>query len=177
MVDARSLKVTKRIPLSGRPNNLAVGKDGRWVYVGIREEPGAVDIVDTTAFTKAKTIPVKGGIHNVYVTPDGKFAVAGSISGKLINVISTASHELSWTMPMDAGIRPMEFTANPDGSTKDLIVQLSDFHGFAVIDFAARKEIRRIALPDPPGMHEETQGLQGSPSTASPSRPTVSCSG
>ena len=94
VVDARSLKVTKRVPLSGRPNNLAVGKDGRWVYVGIREEPGAVDIIDTAAFTKAKTIPVKGGIHNVYVTPDGKFAVAGSISGKLINVIDTITNEL-----------------------------------------------------------------------------------
>ncbi len=163
VVDARSLKVTNRVPLSGRPNNLAVGKDGRWVYVGIRQEPGAVDIIDTAAFAKAKTIPVQGGIHNVYVTPDGRFAVAGSISGKLINVIDTKTHELSWTMPMDAGIRPMEFTANADGSTRHLIVQLSDYHGFAVIDFAARKEVRRIALPDPPNMHAETEGLQGAP--------------
>ena len=163
VVDARSFQVTNRVPLTGRPNNLAVGKDGRWVYVGIREEPGAVDLIDTAAFTRTKTIPVKGGIHNVYVTPDGRFAVAGSISGKLINVISTATHELDWTMPMDAGIRPMEFAVNADGSTKHLITQLSEFHGFAVIDFATRKEIRRVAMPDPPGMHAETNGLQGAP--------------
>src|SRR5919106_111342 len=37
VVDARTLKVTNRIPLSGRPNNMAVGRDGRKVYVGIIE--------------------------------------------------------------------------------------------------------------------------------------------
>src|ERR1044071_2491797 len=32
-VDAKTLKVTKRVPLSGHPNNVAVGRDGRRVYV------------------------------------------------------------------------------------------------------------------------------------------------
>jgi len=36
--------------------------------------------------------------------------------------------------------------------------------GFAVVDFAARKEIQRITLPDVPGQEREKQGLQGSPS-------------
>src|SRR5436190_17729636 len=31
VVDTKSLKVTRNIPLSGRPNNLAVGKDGKRV--------------------------------------------------------------------------------------------------------------------------------------------------
>ncbi len=158
VVDSRTLKVTNRVPLSGRPNNVAVGNDGRWIYVGIRQEPGAVDIIDAVALSKPKTIPTKGGIHNVYVTPDGKWAVAGSISGALINVIDTKTNELAWTLPMDAGVRPMAFTA------KDMIVQLSEFHGFAVIDFVTRKEIRRVTLPDPPEMHKETTGIQGSPS-------------
>jgi YVTN family beta-propeller protein len=57
----------------------------------------------------------------------------------------------------------MAFTRNPDGSTREIIVQLSDFHGFAVVDFAARKEIRRVTLPDPKGQERETQGIQGAP--------------
>jgi len=32
----------------------------------------------------------------------------------------------------------------PDGSTKFLFVQLTDFNGFAVIDFASHEEIKRI---------------------------------
>jgi YVTN family beta-propeller protein len=111
-----------------------------------------------------KSIPVKGEIHNVYVTPDGKHTVAGSIAASTISVIDTSTDTLAWTLTLDAGIRPMAFTRNPDGSTKEIIVQLSDFHGFALVDFATRKEIRRITLPDPPGHHKETQGLQGSPS-------------
>jgi YVTN family beta-propeller protein len=164
VVDAKTLKVVKRIPLSGRPNNVDVSKDGARVYVGIVQAPGAVDVIDVASMTNIKSIAVKGPIHNVYLTPDGKFAVAGSIPGKTINVIDTASNTLAWTLEMSAGIRPMAFTRNADGSTKEIVVQLSDFHGFALVDFAARKEIRRITLPDPPGVHKETEGLQGSPS-------------
>lgn len=163
-VDARTLKVTRRIPLSGRPNNVDVSKDGRFVYVAIRQAPGGVDLIDANSLTKVKTIPTKGDIHNVYVTPDGRFAVAGSIGAKTINVIDASTNALAWTLTLDAGIRPMAFTRNADGSTKEIIVQLSDFHGFVVVDFAQRKEIRRVTLPDPPGQEKETQGLQGSPS-------------
>lgn len=163
VVDAKSLKVTKRIKLSGRPNNLAVSNDGARVYVGIAQAPGAVDVIDAAALTKTKSIPVKGAIHNVYVTPDGRYAVAGSIPGASINVIDTATNAVAWTMTMKAGIRPMAFTRNPDGSTKDLIVQLSNYHGFVVIDFAAHEERRRVSQPEPPGQEKETQGIQGAP--------------
>src|SRR5262244_2594142 len=87
VVDAKTLKVVKRIPLSGHPNNLAVGRDGRRVYVGIIQEPGGVDVIDTATLKNVKTVPTKGTIHNAYVTPDGKHVVAGSIAGKTINVI------------------------------------------------------------------------------------------
>ena len=164
VVDAKTLKVFRRIPLSGRPNNVDVSKDGAQVYVAIREAPGAVDVIDTASLANVKTIPTKGDIHNVYVTPDGKYAVAGSIPERTINVIDTSTNTLAWTLTLSAGIRPMAFTTNPDGSTKEIIVQLSDFHGIALVDFAARKETRRITHPDPAGQHKETEGLQGSPS-------------
>jgi YVTN family beta-propeller protein len=163
VVDAKTLKVVKRIPLSGRPNNLAVSKDGKQVYVAIVEAPGAVDVIDAVAGSNIKSIKTKGGIHNVYVTPDGKFAVAGSIPAKTVNVIDTATNTLAWTSTLSAGIRPMVFTTNPDGSTKQIILQLSDYHGIAVVDFASHEEVKRIPLPDPPGQEKETQGIQGSP--------------
>src|SRR5204863_288700 len=71
---------------------------------------------------------------------------------------------LAWTLKLSAGIRPMAFTTNSDGSTKEIILQLSDFHGVAVVDFAMKREVKRIPLPDPPGQAKETQGIQGSPS-------------
>src|SRR5262249_29151668 len=147
----------------GRPNNVDVSKDGSQVYVGIAEGTGAVDVIDTASLNNVKSIPVKGAIHNVYVTPDGKYVVAGSIPGHTINVIETGSNQVAWTLKLSAGIRPMTFTRNADGSTKEIIVQLSDFHGFAVVDFASRTETRRVSLPDPAGQEKETQGIQGAP--------------
>ena len=109
-VDAKTLKVTKKVTLSGHPNNLAVGRDGRRVYIGIREpEPGGVDVVDTASFKMVKTIPTQGAIHNAYVTPDGKYVVAGSISGETINVIDAQTEKTAWTLKMDLGVRPMTF--------------------------------------------------------------------
>jgi YVTN family beta-propeller protein len=159
VVDGKTLKVTNRIPLSGHPNNIAVGRDGRRVYVGIIQAPGGVDVIDTIALKNVKTVPTKGTIHNAYVTPDGKYVVAGSIQGKTINVIDAKTEEPAWTVEMDLGIRPMAFAANADGSTKWIFAQLTDFNGFAVVDFATHKEVNRIKNPDlPPGKAPVTAG-------------------
>ena len=163
VIDPVALTVTSRVKLSGRPNNLAVSLDGRKVYVGIAEAPGAVDVIDTVALKNVKTIPVKGAIHNVYVTPDGKYAVAGSIAQKAISIVDTATDAVVRTIDESSGIRPMAFTTNRDGSTKDIIVQLSDFHGFAVVDFATGKETARVEHPAIAGEHPHTDGLQGAP--------------
>src|SRR6187431_3384820 len=101
IVDAKTLKVIKHVPLSGHPNNMAVGGDGKRVYVGIIQTPGGVDVIDTASMTRVKTVPTKGTIHNAYVTPDGKYVVAGSIVGKSVNVIDTATEAPAWTLDMD----------------------------------------------------------------------------
>jgi YVTN family beta-propeller protein len=164
VVDGKTLQVTKKIPLTGRPNNISISKDGRRVYVGIVSAPGAVDVIDTTSLERVKSIPTKGGIHNVYVTPDGKHVVAGSIAGRLMTVIDQATEEPAWTL-FEEGVRPMAFETNPDGSTKRIFVQLSNVHGFAIVDFAARKEVGRIELPnDIPADKVDKGPFNGSPS-------------
>jgi YVTN family beta-propeller protein len=163
VADSKTLQVIKRIPLSAHPNNISISRDGRRVYVGIIEAPGGVDVVDTASGKMVKTIQTKGSIHNTYVTPDGKYVVAGSIAGKSINVIDTKTEEPAWTLEMDLGVRPMTFAANPDGSTKWIFAQLTGFNGFAVVDFATRKEIKRIKNPDlPPGRKEVPEGADPS---------------
>ena len=163
IVDGKTLKVIKRVHLSGRPNNVAVTNDGKKVYVGIAQAPGALDVIDTVTMENVKTVPVEGSIHNVYVTPDGKFAVAGSIPKSTISIVDTATDKMVRTIPMSAGIRPMTFDKNPDGSTRNIYVQLSNFHGFAVVDFKTGKETQRIEHPPIPGEHAHTDGLQGAP--------------
>jgi YVTN family beta-propeller protein len=164
VVDGRTLKVVTQIPLSDRPNNLAISRDGRKVYVAIIAAPGAVDVIDATTLKLAKTIPTKGGIHNTFVTPDGKFAIAGSIAGRNLTVIDTATDEPVWTLAFDNGVRPVGFDTNADGSTRRMFVQISNFHGFYVVDFATRREVQRITLPELPKEQQNWDTLQGSPS-------------
>jgi YVTN family beta-propeller protein len=163
VADAKTLTVTKHIPLTNHPNNVAVSKDGKRVYVAIVAGAGAVDVIDTTTLTRVKSIRTEGGIHNTYVTPDGKFVVAGSIPGKKINVIDQKTEEIVWTMPTADGVRPMAFETNPDGSTKRIFVQLSNFNGFLTVNFATHKVVDTIKLPELPAAEKVTEGLQGSP--------------
>src|SRR5918995_1953952 len=164
VVDGKSLQVTKKIPLTGRPNNISISKDGRRVYVGIVSAPGAVDVIDTASLEKVKSIPTKGGIHNVYVTPDGRHVVAGSIAGRLMTVIDQKSEEPIWTL-FEEGVRPIAFETNADGSTKRAFVQISELHGFAVVDWAARKEVARIELPNDVPAEKQNKGtFNGAPS-------------
>ena len=164
VVDAKTLQVTRNIPLSGRPNNIAISKDGRRVYVSIAVAPGAVDVIDATSLEKIKSIPVKGAVHNTYVTPDGKHIIAGSIAGKVLTVIDSKTEEPVWSLAFDGGVRPIAFEKNADGSTKRMYVQVSDLHGFAVVDFATHKEVDRIHLPEVAGKAKNSEGVQGSPS-------------
>jgi YVTN family beta-propeller protein len=164
VVDARTLKVIKQIPMTGRPNNIAIGKDGRRVYAAVAQAPGAVDVIDTASLVRVKSIPVQGAVHNTYVTPDGRFVVAGSIAGRSLTVIDAKTDEVAWVLPFEEGVRPIAFETGPDGSTTRAFVQLTNFHGFLVIDWTARKEVARIRLPEIPIEQRHLDTLQGSPS-------------
>src|SRR5262245_58911504 len=156
-------KLTHQVPLSDRPNNIAVAKDGR-IVVGIARGKGALDIIDPMELRIRKSVPVNGRLHNVYVTPDSKFVITGSLCTGIISVIDLASEALAWEIDIGKGIRPMTIETNPDGSTKRLFVQLSDLNGFAVVDFAARKEVARITLPQTAATFETVAGRATAPS-------------
>jgi len=145
--DRKSGRLMKKVALSNHPNNIAVTKDGGRIVVGIARDPGALDVVDAASLTVTKSIPVHGRLHNVYVTPDGKYVITGSIRTGIITVIDLATEQPVWELKLDKGIRPMAIEAGPDGATRRIFVQLSDFNGFAVVDFAKREEVARIELP------------------------------
>ena len=164
VVDRKTGQILNKIPLSGGPNNLAVAKDGAFVYVGIRWGKGAIDVIDTSSLKLIKTIPVHGSVHNVFLTPDGKYAVSGSLEDKIVTVIDLKTNEPVWELKMDAGVRPMAFEKNPDGSTSRIFVQLSGLNGFTVIDFAKHAVVAKINFPGQPGGHGVIEGRMNTPS-------------
>ena len=164
VVDRPSGAILEKVTLSGRPNNIAITKDGSRVLVGIRNQPGSLDVIDTVSLRREKSIPVDGSVHNVYVTPDGKFAVSGSLENKCATVVDLDRDRAVWEIKFENGVRPMAFETNADGSTARIFVQLSGFHGFAVVDFREHREVTRIKLPDEPGGFGAAEGRLPTPS-------------
>lgn len=162
VVPMSTLTVSAKIPLSDRPNNVAITPDGRKVYVAIAGAPW-VDIVDTREQRRTGRIAMLSGVHNVYVTPDGRNAVAGMIGARTMTVIDTQTDQPVWSLHFDGGVRPIAFEKNPDGSTKRAFVQISDYHGFYVVDWATRSIVERIQLPELPFSQVSNDALQASP--------------
>ncbi len=177
VVDAKTLQVIKRIPLSGVANLIDLTPDGRWLYVAIAQEyddlsafpqikaqpNGGVDVIDTASLERVKTIPLKGGIHDLNVTPDGKYVIAGSSRGakppaNMMDVIDTKSNEVAWSLLMNPAPSPMAITKNPDGSTKTIYGQLGGLNGFAVVDFATQTKTAEIKLPELPADKQNRSG-------------------
>jgi YVTN family beta-propeller protein len=157
VIDGETFERIAEIPLSARPNNISIGRDGRYIYVGIMDGEGGIDIIDTTTLENARHIDTGSRVHNTYVTPDGRYFVAGTFGGERnLMVYDAETDELAWSLfeprndsPLE-GVRPIAFQTRSDGSTDRLFVQISDFHGFVVVDFDTGTELRRIELPDVP---------------------------
>jgi YVTN family beta-propeller protein len=163
IVDVKTLRIIRKIPLTSHPNNVAIRKDGRRLYVAIQAPDGGVDVIDTVAQERVKFIRVLRGVHNTFITPDSRYVVAGSTGGSVATVIDTETEQPAWSIHFEGGVRPLCFETNPDGSTRRMFVQLSNLHGFAIVDWERRKEVGRITLPDVPPAERNSDGIQGAP--------------
>ncbi len=177
VIDGKTLRVTKKIPLSGNPNLIDITPDGKTIYVAIAlswndlsqfpqiraSASGGVDVIDTGSLQRIKTISIKSGVHDLNVTPDGKYVIVGNARGakppaNVMTVVDTGTNEIAWTMPMTPAPSPMAISKNPDGSTKWVFAQNGRDNGFQVVDFATRKIISTIKLPDITGQDKNPFG-------------------
>src|SRR5215467_8781189 len=149
--DQKSGTLIKKVALSGHPNNIAVAKDGR-IVVAIARDPGGLDIIDPVKLERKVTVLTRGRLHNTYVTPDGTYAIMGSTRTSVFSVVDLAKEELAWDLNIGKGVRPMTMDVNPDGSTRNVYIQTSDLNGFVVLDFAARKVVKTVELPNDGGV-------------------------
>jgi YVTN family beta-propeller protein len=156
VMDRKSGKYLKKVPLSGWANDAMVTNDGKLILVCIRNtgteavDAGALDIIDAKSLEKIKSIPAKRGLHDVSVTGDGKFAAAGSPGGGFFVVFDLQKMEIAWEYDYDQGVLPIIIESNPDGSGHRIFAQLNRTNGFSVVDFATHKEVARIVNPDEP---------------------------
>jgi YVTN family beta-propeller protein len=149
------------VKLDGHPYHIAIDKEGKRLFISLGS-PNAIEVVDATSLEKVTSVPIQGAVHYAYLTPDGRYIVAASVGGGTLTVVDAQTFEIKWMMK-PGGVRPIAFDTNADGSTRRMYVQVSDFHGFVVIDFATHQELTRITLPDIPGKMKNLDGIQAAP--------------
>jgi YVTN family beta-propeller protein len=145
--DTKTGSIVGKVALSGHPNNIAVSKNGKYVFAGIAQAPGAVDVIEAATMKNIHKIPVKGAVHNVHVTPDGKALIIGSVAGSMITVADPETFAPLWEHKFAAGVRPLAMGTKADGGTDRLYVQLSGLNGFVVLDWTTHEEVARIEHP------------------------------
>jgi YVTN family beta-propeller protein len=150
VVDRKTGKQIKKVPLSGYANDMRVTKDGKRVLICIHEIPGSLDIIDTTSLEKVKSIPTKMGLHDIVLTADGKYAITDQVEGKTLTVFDLQNDKIAWEVPFERGVQPVAVESNPDGSGRRIFLQLRGLYAFVVVDFATHREVARIKMPDEP---------------------------
>jgi len=92
VIDPITLRIYKRIKLTGHPNNITITPDGKKVYAGIAAAPGAVDVIDTATLTNVKSVPVTGALFSGG-TCSVCAAEAGAMSKREAITMPTASDD------------------------------------------------------------------------------------
>src|SRR5215472_5355899 len=119
VMDRKSGKIVKKVPLSGWANEAQTTKDGKLILVCIRntgtkaEDVGALDIIDATTLEKVKSIPVRRGLHDLAVTADGKYAAAGAPGRRFLVVFDLQKLEAAWEVQYNSGVHPIALANNP----------------------------------------------------------------
>lgn len=141
IVDTATDKVIGTVQLQGKPNQIAVTSDGKYVAVPIRDGE-SVDIVDVAQQKIVKILPLKEP-HNALNTGSNRYLYVSSMGGNAVNVIDLEKMEYSDVIPV--GGRPRPFVIAPDGNT--MYVAQANLHGFVIVNMRGKKVEQRVEMP------------------------------
>ena len=132
LIDPVSDTIVAEIPDAEVIHGAAAAPDGTRLYLS-NESTATLDIVDAKTLRITKKIPLTGQPNNV--------AIRNQPRGSVATVIDTQTELPRWSIHFEGGVRPICFETNPDGSTKRMFVQVTNLHGFAVVEWDKRKEV------------------------------------
>ena len=119
IIDVRTMKLAKTIPVDIAPEHLAFSPDGRWYYQG-NPDGDSISVIDMASLTKVKTISGFVEPLNVTFTPDGSKAYIGNYGAHWVGVIDVARHEL---------LKKIQIAGVPGVSKLDPAKYLSEING------------------------------------------------
>ncbi|MBW7453416.1 beta-propeller fold lactonase family protein, partial [Paenibacillus sepulcri] len=159
IVDARTRKLEKEIPVGKEPRELALSPDGETLYVTCRYA-NSVEWID---MDKGKVLgSLKTGIepYGIVSSPDGSRLYVTNYRSGTISVVDAAKRTIIKQLP--AGDNPRALALSGDGSKLHVAEYLSaKTHVFDTSSMAEQADIRLGASPD----KKDRKKSQGTPNT------------
>jgi YVTN family beta-propeller protein len=146
VLDARSNKVMKTIPIATGPHGMVVTPDGRWVYAS-SDGDSVVSVIDTSTDQVASTIDVGSTPHGLAITPDGSRVLVAGFGSDQVEAIDTATNRVVWQVSV---AQPHNIGITPDGKTAYAGSQKANAQSLAVIDIATGTQMASAALDHSP---------------------------
>jgi YVTN family beta-propeller protein len=152
VLDTTTHRELARLPVGKVPNQLTLTRDGRFAYIPLRDE-AQVAIIEVTlepagttprvGLRRLKRLPIGEWPHNSYTGARTGHLYVTSFRGGSIHVFDPARHEQLYEIPFPGEVRPVALARDESRA----YVAESNFHGFLVVDVAARSVTARVELP------------------------------
>ena len=148
--DVATSKMLRKVPGGSDPEQFAISKDGKLLYVS-NEDIAGVSLVDPVNGQVLTTLKTGEEPEGVTMSPDGKFVFVTSEEDGNIAVVDTAAAKVVHTIKV--GRRPRSVVFLPDGSRA--FVSNENDATVSVIDVAKMQEVQVI----PTGEGTKPMGL------------------
>jgi YVTN family beta-propeller protein len=143
VIDLKAKKFLKKISTGSDPEQFALGKDGKRLYVA-NEDVGTATVLNLEDGKVEAVVKVKKEPEGVGVSPDGKFAYVTCETKGEVFVIDTATNKT--VAEIEVGGRPRSVAFSPDGTRA--FVPSETAGKVTEIDTTTYKVLRAVALPE-----------------------------
>jgi len=113
VIDIKTAKVTHIIPVSQEPEGVTTSPDGKQFYVTC-EAGGDIFVIDAESYKMAGHFKVNGRPRSVAFLSTGTVAFIPSESAGELNIIDAPKYEVTRTITLPPGSRPMHATVSAD---------------------------------------------------------------
>jgi YVTN family beta-propeller protein len=144
VLDMRSNRVLRTIPVPLGPHGLAMTPDGRKVYVS-SDGASTVSVIDTATDRVVGSIEVGPTPHGLAISSDGR-QVSGFGTNQAI-LIDTMSDRVVGRVPVP---QPHNSAISPDGHTAYVASQQQGAMALVILDLAKQTQVGRVPLDQTP---------------------------
>src|SRR3954454_9975380 len=143
VVDLRSMTFLRKLPAGSDPEEFAVSKDGKTLYIS-NEDVATASVVDIAGSKVVQIVRVKKEPEGVAITPDGRHVYVTCETGGEVVVIDTARNKA--VAEFAIGGRPRTVAFLPDGSRA--FVPSETLGTISVVETSGFSRLKTIALPE-----------------------------